>query len=599
MPATIVDLGKKIKAKYPGQYDDITDAELGKRIKSKFPGAYDDFVDAPAQRNAGQKALDYAADTVSNIPGSAAKLLGNVGTAVMHPKDTLKAIGSIPVGIAEKMGVPVPKPGPGETDAAQNLDAMWDSLKQRYGSPAKFAETLRTDPVGVASDVSALVGGVSGLAKGTATAADLANVPRMANAATKVAKTATTVSDYTNPMNAITKPAGYVTKAVGKGLIRSALPGLGGRAERYGATPATAALEQTTGITPKAVQSSASERLAELGDDLTAKARAADASGVNLDLTGARDAANKGIAETQRGNGLVDDLTPMRTQLNTPRPGFGGATEYPQGANTPITYNTPPPSPIIGAPPPAPTVIPGPSPYPVISARQTPTDFLPIKRQFGDDFTKFDAAVPLKNSARSLGNKVYRELSSEFNAKVPGAAPINQNIQSLIPVRDAAQRAAERAGTVEKWVDRATRPTGGLAATLMGYHAGGPLGAAAATIAQEGLSSPAARIAAARAAYGTGNALNSPITSRVFNTAGVVGSLPRYAKGGIIRKPTVGIVGEEGPEAIVPLGAPPKRKAVPPPSVKLKPRRSPKQIAAIAESMRHHKSNTPPPVNIR
>jgi hypothetical protein len=47
MPATITDLGRKVKAKYPGAYDDLDDADLGRKVKAKYPGAYDDFVDEP------------------------------------------------------------------------------------------------------------------------------------------------------------------------------------------------------------------------------------------------------------------------------------------------------------------------------------------------------------------------------------------------------------------------------------------------------------------------------------------------------------------------------------------------------------------------
>lgn len=42
---TVEDLGRKIKAKYPGKYDDMSDAEVGRRVKTKYPGAYDDFVE--------------------------------------------------------------------------------------------------------------------------------------------------------------------------------------------------------------------------------------------------------------------------------------------------------------------------------------------------------------------------------------------------------------------------------------------------------------------------------------------------------------------------------------------------------------------------
>lgn len=44
---TIEELGKRVKAKYAGQYDDMPDAEVGRRVKAKYPGAYDDFTDAP------------------------------------------------------------------------------------------------------------------------------------------------------------------------------------------------------------------------------------------------------------------------------------------------------------------------------------------------------------------------------------------------------------------------------------------------------------------------------------------------------------------------------------------------------------------------
>jgi hypothetical protein len=48
MPETIVDLGRKTKLKYPGEYDDLDDAEVGRKVKAKYPGDYDDFTDVAA-----------------------------------------------------------------------------------------------------------------------------------------------------------------------------------------------------------------------------------------------------------------------------------------------------------------------------------------------------------------------------------------------------------------------------------------------------------------------------------------------------------------------------------------------------------------------
>jgi hypothetical protein len=442
--------------------------------------------DVPPPTSSGG-ALQYAKDTISNIPSSAGKLLGNVGSALAHPGDTLRAIGSIPVGLAEKAGVPMPKPGPGETDAAQNLDAMWDAVKKRYGSPHAIAESIRTDPVGVAADISAVAGGIGGLAKGGAAVADAANLGRVASGASKLADVAGTVSDVTNPMNAVTKPIGAIAKATGKGVVRSALPGLGGKAERYGASPATSVLENTSGLTPEAVKQSALAHISNLKQKLDTLTQQAAAAGNEMDLAPARKVILNEMQTVAKNNGLTDDLKPMLDQLTKAKPGFAGSQS--------ITGD--------------------------INPMQPPDVGLGMKRQFGKDFTKFDAAVPMRSEARNLGNKAYHQLSTEFNKAVPGAEPVNQALQSASPIPDAAQRAQELASPTQNAINRVTRPTGGLIPTMIGGAAGGPIGAAAVLGAQEALSSPTVKMGIAREAYGAGKAIGSPITSRTLNAVGV------------------------------------------------------------------------------
>lgn len=41
----VVQLGRMVKSKYPGVYDDLPDGVVGQKVKAKFPGAYDDFTD--------------------------------------------------------------------------------------------------------------------------------------------------------------------------------------------------------------------------------------------------------------------------------------------------------------------------------------------------------------------------------------------------------------------------------------------------------------------------------------------------------------------------------------------------------------------------
>lgn len=47
---TVAELGQKIKAKYPGSYDDLADDQLGLKIQAKFPGSYDDFAPAASAK---------------------------------------------------------------------------------------------------------------------------------------------------------------------------------------------------------------------------------------------------------------------------------------------------------------------------------------------------------------------------------------------------------------------------------------------------------------------------------------------------------------------------------------------------------------------
>ena len=63
---TVEELGKKVKSKYAGVYDDLNDRDLGVRVKSKFPGSYDDFEDtalnvtAPTVKPVSTPAKDFA-----------------------------------------------------------------------------------------------------------------------------------------------------------------------------------------------------------------------------------------------------------------------------------------------------------------------------------------------------------------------------------------------------------------------------------------------------------------------------------------------------------------------------------------------------------
>jgi hypothetical protein len=96
MPETVIDLGKRVKAKYPGSYDDLDDAELGRKVKTKYPGSYDDFTEIESTPAPQQKPLPASqspefqmlfgaspADTVKRMQG-VGRAVGKVGMGALQ-----------------------------------------------------------------------------------------------------------------------------------------------------------------------------------------------------------------------------------------------------------------------------------------------------------------------------------------------------------------------------------------------------------------------------------------------------------------------------------------------------------------------------------
>lgn len=112
---------------------------------------------------------------LENIGSSTANLAGSTAGAILNPYETVKNVISL----------------------AKNPQVVIDYYKKRYGKD--LLETLYTDPVGVASDLSVLLGGVGGLAK--------------LGGASEVARVASTASKFADPLQ-IASMAG--SKVVGK-----------------------------------------------------------------------------------------------------------------------------------------------------------------------------------------------------------------------------------------------------------------------------------------------------------------------------------------------------------------------------------------------
>ena len=163
---------------------------------------------------------DVPGEALANLPSSASNFYKGLVTAITNPAQTVTGILDVGAGALQKL---LPKDlvdlvnqidnnPEAAKRAIDTANAVGGMFKDRYGSIEALKNTLATDPVGAASDLSTLFTGGAG-----ATA-------RIAPAASKVLNTA---AKYTNPLAPVTAAAGYglALGAKGAGNVIDAMAG--------------------------------------------------------------------------------------------------------------------------------------------------------------------------------------------------------------------------------------------------------------------------------------------------------------------------------------------------------------------------------------
>lgn len=189
-------------------------------------------------------------EAISNIPSSAAQLFGGLYTAVTSPVETAKQLGEVLTGAYARF---IPQEWMARPDKAQEFiekaNAVGGVYRDRYGSVEALKNTIATDPVGFAADVSTLTGAAAVTAPG------------------RTGQVLGTVSRVTDPTRIVTAPAGVAGRA---GLNFLEQTAIGGKANvlleaAEGRAPEIInALRQQPAIVPGAVPT-AGEAAAPLG----------------------------------------------------------------------------------------------------------------------------------------------------------------------------------------------------------------------------------------------------------------------------------------------------------------------------------------------
>lgn len=140
---------------------------------------------------------------LGNVVSSGANFVGNVGNALLHPIQTVQNVGGAAVGGVQELGGQ-------QNENTAKFDNLVGYFKQRYGGVDNLLHTAYTDPVGLAADISTVLGVGGGVAGAVSKVGELGSVESLAEGAGAISKGLGVASELTNPLTPIVKGAGAV-----------------------------------------------------------------------------------------------------------------------------------------------------------------------------------------------------------------------------------------------------------------------------------------------------------------------------------------------------------------------------------------------------
>ena len=171
----------------------------------------------PAEKSKPMGYGEMVGQAITNIPSSAGNLVSGLYHAVTNPVQTASGIMDVAAGGLQnampKSVVDFVNKFESNPEAAQRAviaaNEAGGALKQRYGSVEGIKNTIANDPVGAMADLSTLITGAGGLARGGAIGFNA--IPKSAASVKTVSGLNTTAdilgkaADVTNPINAMVK----------------------------------------------------------------------------------------------------------------------------------------------------------------------------------------------------------------------------------------------------------------------------------------------------------------------------------------------------------------------------------------------------------
>lgn len=162
-------------------------------------------------------------EMLRNAPSSAAKVVGDVVTAVTSPIQTTTGIGDLVGGLMEPVTPNFMYGGDSRERALTARDNFTKYLADRFGGTEELKRTMAEDPIGFLGDLSTVFSGGAGMAKlaGKGTRA-ITKTAEVGPIESKLVKGFDTAAKYTNPLTPIAAGGGYVVNKFSGGAERSA-----------------------------------------------------------------------------------------------------------------------------------------------------------------------------------------------------------------------------------------------------------------------------------------------------------------------------------------------------------------------------------------
>ena len=195
------------------QQPDVTVTKIGEReiAPGQETGPWTECQPAPpppSEIPTGRTWAQVGREALSNVPESGMQMLKGLYTAVTQPRETLEQLGEVLTGAYARF---IPEEWMARPDKAQEFiqkaNAVGGVYRDRYGSVEALKNTIATDPVGFAADVSTLTGAAALAAPG------------------RTGQVLGTVSRVTDPTRVVTAPIALTGRAGVNALRRVATGG--------------------------------------------------------------------------------------------------------------------------------------------------------------------------------------------------------------------------------------------------------------------------------------------------------------------------------------------------------------------------------------